>query len=232
MFFTEWKPIYKKIVSDFSFSKDRDYQSAEILEFLLRQHPRTLKLSALTEMIQNKIVVVIGAGSQLISKINTHKKLIISNISIAADGATSAMLKQQMIPDIIVSDLDGNIHDQIRANMGGSIIVVHAHGDNIRIIQDIIPKIPNKIAGTIQIDPKGFSFVSNVGGFTDGDRAVFLANHFRAKNIFLIGFDFHGPIGEYSNIKNKDIQKKKKKLLWAEKLITMLNTQNNIKLID
>ena len=40
--------------------------------------------------------------------------------------------------------------------------------------------------------------VHNFGGFTDGDRCVFLANHFKAKKIILLGMDFGTRIGKYS----------------------------------
>ncbi|MBU2617645.1 MAG: DUF115 domain-containing protein, partial [Euryarchaeota archaeon] len=54
--------------------------------------------------------------------------------------------------------------------------------------------------------------VHNFGGFTDGDRCVFIAKEFGAESIALIGFDF-----EDSNVS----EVKQKKLQWAKKLIMM-----------
>ncbi len=53
--------------------------------------------------------------------------------------------------------------------------------------------------GTTQATPIGK--VNNFGGFTDGDRCVFLADYFNAKKIILLGMDFGTRIGGYS--KNK-----------------------------
>ena len=58
----------------------------------------------------------------------------------------------------------------------------------------------NPVIGTTQIEP--ISDVYNFGGFTDGDRAVFLAEHFGAKEIELVGFDFEAAEG--TKLKNKD----------------------------
>ncbi|MGA9187543.1 MAG: hypothetical protein WB014_03025, partial [Methanosarcina sp.] len=64
---------------------------------------------------------------------------------------------------------------------------------------------------TTQGEP--FDKVYNFGGFSDGDRCVFVAKEFRAKSVRLAGFDFEdsgvNPI-------------KKKKLKWAKELIGML----------
>ena len=67
----------------------------------------------------------------------------------------------------------------------------------------------------------------NFGGFTDGDRAVFLAVHFNAKKIFLIGFDFNNTIGEYSFVEKKDKKNKIKKLKWCKHLLDFLINENN-----
>jgi len=232
MIFKNWEPIYKEIISDFSFSEHNDMISSELLNSLLQKHPNFISLSSLSTLISNKTVVIIGAGSQVSEIIKSHREIIEENICITADGATTALLKQNIIPEIIVTDLDGNIKDQIYANKKGSILVVHAHGDNIQTIRKVVPIIPKAISGTIQSDPLSYNYVSNIGGFTDGDRSVFLAEHFKAKSIYLIGFDFHGPIGKFSCPKNKNLDKKRKKLLWAEKLISLINKNNYIHFLE
>lgn len=55
--------------------------------------------------------------------------------------------------------------------------------------------------------------VHNFGGFTDGDRCVFLAQEMGASAIVLIGFDFSDP--HVNAIKMK-------KLEWARKLIDVV----------
>ncbi len=93
---------------------------------------------------------------------------------IAADGATSALLENDLVPDIIVTDLDGRIPDlRIANDRGGSFMVVHAHGDNVDKMTSYVPLF-SRVLGTTQTEP--LDIVYNFGGFTDGgDRAAFLA---------------------------------------------------------
>ena len=87
-----------------------------------------------------------------------------------------------------------------------SIFVVHAHGDNIQKLE-FVKNFKNCI-GTTQSTP--FDKIQNFGGFTDGDRGVFLANHFQAKKIILFGMDFGERIGKFSETKKRQKNKIKK----------------------
>jgi uncharacterized Rossmann fold enzyme len=53
------------------------------------------------------------------------------------------------------------------------------------------------------------------GGFTDGDRAVFIATRLGATHIRLIGFDLEGPPGKGSP--TADRARKRRKLAWARR---------------
>jgi len=97
------------------------------------------------------------------------------------------------------------------------LAVVHAHGDNMEALKMYIHKF-KRVLPTVQVEP--FPGVYNFGGFTDGDRAVCLAEHFKAREIVLYGFDFHGSVGKYSFTKNEEL--KRKKLLWAERIVNYL----------
>jgi len=77
-----------------------------------------------------------------------------------------------------------------------------------------VPKLRNPI-GTTQLKP--FGKLHNFGGFTDGDRAVCLAEHFKAGLIILAGMDFEGEIGEYSGTCNEREEKKKIEEMIREK---------------
>ncbi len=101
-----------------------------------------------------------------------------------------------------------------------SIFVIHAHGDNIKKLE-MVRKIKNCI-GTTQTN--SFNKIQNFGGFTDGDRGVFLASHFDAKKIILFGMDFGNRIGKFSNTKRSDRKIKLKKLKIGEKLLIWLST--------
>ena len=220
MEYKKWEPKYREILKDFNFSIKNDEKSAQILDSLLQKKQDT---SLLEKLIHGKNVVVFGAGSSLETSIIKHKEKINGTVKIAADGTTTALLENNIFPDVIITDLDGKIPDQIKANSNGAVVIIHAHGDNIDKIKKYVPKFKGIILGTTQTDPEPYDKIYNFGGFTDGDRAVFLADHFQAQKINLIGFDFNGEIGKYSFSENKDRNLKLKKLKWCKHLIEMLN---------
>jgi uncharacterized Rossmann fold enzyme len=228
MDYKDWKSTYEKIVSDFNYSVETDEKAADALDKLLQEKKNLFPISTLNNLINNKEITIFGAGPSLEKSILKHKKKLTDKLKIAADGTTTALLKNNIRPDIIVTDLDGKVSDQLKANSEGSIVIIHAHGDNIKKIKKYVPKLEGKILGTTQINPEPYDFLYNFGGFTDGDRAVYLADHFHAKKIYLMGFDFNGKIGEYSFAENKDKKLKLRKLKWCECLINMLNKQNSI----
>jgi uncharacterized Rossmann fold enzyme len=212
MDFEVWEEYYQKILSEFGFERNEDERSASILSNLLAGKKLASK-DDLKSLIQGKDVIVVGGGKNLEEELDSD---ISKNLVIAADGTTSILLSKKLVPDIIVTDLDGNIEDQISANRDGAIVAIHAHGDNIEHIEKWTPKFEDKVLGTVQCRP--FDTLHNFGGFTDGDRGVFLAHHFGAKSIKLIGFDFEN-VGEKPNC---DIKTKLRKLGWAKRLILSL----------
>ena len=213
MNFNEWEPIYEKILNDFGFSREEDERSAQLLSELLEEKSDSvLPLEKLQSIIKDKEVVVCGKAPRLskdVVKLQTKREKVI----VAADGATTTLLSQGITPHVIVSDLDGVIDDIIEANERCAVIVVHAHGDNITKLKIYVPQL-TKILGTTQSRP--LSNVFNFGGFTDGDRAVYLAKELGAKKINIIGFDFEdATVGAM----------KKKKLLWAKRLIAATDVE-------
>ena len=213
MKFEEWEPIYNLILEDMHFDRLYDERSADLLSEILetearKKIPDVLEIDVLRNAILGKDVLVCGKAPRLkddIKNIDIKKYVVI-----AADGATSILLNAGITPDIIVTDLDGNMDDEALANEKGAIMVVHAHGDNMDALSTELPRLKNVI-GTTQAKP--LKNVYNFGGFTDGDRSVFLAREMGAKSITLIGFDFNDV-----NV----TPLKKKKLMWAEKLIDMV----------
>ena len=202
MEFKDWDPIYKEILQDFGWSREEDEKAAIQLSSLLSG--KTSDLSILKKKLEGKDVLVCGNALTLsneLDKINTDRYIII-----AADGATSTLLEKGIIPDIIVTDLDGYIPDEIEANRKGAIMVVHAHGDNMKRLGAV--KEMKDVFGTTQAAP--LANIYNFGGLSDGDRGVFLAHSFGARSITLAGFNFKDEKVTYT---------KKKKLKWALKLI-------------
>ena len=220
MNYVNWEPIYNEILNDFKYDIDTDKKSAQILDNLLQKKQ---DIDLLEELIHGKEVVVFGAGPSLENSVKKHKKDINKMVKISSDGATTALLKNNIFPDVIVTDLDGKISDQIKANSNGAIVIIHAHGDNIDKIKKYVPEFKGTVIGTTQTNPKPYDKIYNFGGFTDGDRAVLLANHFGSKKINLVGFDFNGEIGKYSFSENKNRNLKLKKLKWCKYIIETLS---------
>jgi uncharacterized Rossmann fold enzyme len=231
MNYKEWKPIYKKIIKDFNFNIEDEEESARILDSFIKRNDKFYSIKKIEDNIRNKDIVIFGAGPSLKNSILKYHERFEDNFKIAADGATSALLENDFLPDVIVTDLDGRISDQIKASSLGSIIVLHAHGDNIKKIIQYFEKFEGDLIGTTHINPRSYVNLHNFGGFTDGDRGVFLADHLHARNIFLIGFDFNSRIGKYSFAENKDIELKMKKLKWCKYLIDELSKHIVIKFL-
>ena len=211
-----WKKRYSEILKEFNYDEKKDRESALLLDTILEKSNVDKKI---INLIKGKTVLVIGSGpslQQAIPKLKNHKKVV----KIAADSSIELLVKNKIIPDIIVTDLDGDEIILKKIAKTKTIFVVHAHGDNIEKIE-FAKKFKNCI-GTTQSIP--FNKIQNFGGFTDGDRAVFLANYFGAKKIILVGMDFGERIGKFSKTKKIDRKIKLKKLKRGESLLEWLST--------
>lgn len=213
MDYNEWEKYYNQILLDFGYSEKEDEKSAVLLSELL-QGKKLGTHKDLNNMISGKNVYVFGAGNSLQEDVKKVKKE--NAVFISADSATSLIMEKNIVTDIIVTDLDGVVEDQVTANKKGAIVVIHAHGNNMDKLKQHIPMFDGKLIGTTQSKP--FDNIYNFGGFTDGDRAVCLADHFCAKKIFLAGFDFEN-VGKYSKSKELKI----KKLKWAKRIIEKID---------
>ena len=211
-----WKKRYFSILKEMNYSEKKDNESALILDSILK---KTDSIEKVKEIIQGNTVFVIGSGPSLSIAIPKLKKLK-KSIKIAADSSLEPLIDNGIIPDIIVTDLDGNEDTIKKISKTKSIFVIHAHGDNIEKLQ-MVKKMKNCV-GTTQTNP--FNKIQNFGGFTDGDRGVFLASYFDAKKIILFGMDFGNQIGKFSNTKKSDREIKLKKLKIGKNLLIWLST--------
>jgi len=208
MKYAEWEPYYKAILADFGWTAEGDERAARTMAPLLPDPgPALARLKAL---IKGKDVLVCGKAPRLKDDLKTVDRP--KYTVIAADGATSTLLAAGVVPDVVVSDLDGLHADLLKADRAGAIVLAHAHADNVPAVRELVPQLRHVI-GTTQARP--FDRVYNFGGFSDGDRCVFLAKEFGAKSITIIGFDL-----DDTNV----TPKKLKKLKWARKLIHVLGT--------
>ncbi len=233
-----WLSWYEDLLEDFGFSRSQDEESAQLLEKLLEFYgglkPKDIPMQ--------REAIVFGAGPSIKSNIKEIKSLNLSEYTlISADGATTALLEEYIVPDIIVTDLDGDMGDIICANHEGAFLVIHAHGDNMEKLKEFVPRL-NRVMGTTQSTP--LTHVYNFGGFTDGDRALFLAVELGAEYITLAGMDFGKEVTRYSRpamkepkgqadeIKELKLKHAKKLVEWVAKNeeVTLLNISHGEKL--
>ena len=199
--YDDWEPIYQEICEYFSFDPAEDDRAAHILADLTTQDATDL----LKNLIAGEQVTVCGNAPTLVQELDT-----ITGVIIAADAASGVLIQHDITPDVIVTDLDGIEDEAITLNKKGTILVVHAHGDNIPRIRTWVPRMKGPLVLTTQGKP--FNHVYNFGGFTDGDRAVYLAYEMQASDVKLAGFDLDDP---------EVTPMKKGKLRWARKLLSL-----------
>jgi len=219
-----WRPWYDEIVRRLNLDIVADEAAAKILNDIL---PKP-EIEKLTSLVKEKECIVLGAGPSLDNDLKKLKRAgLLNKTLIAADGATSAVLEYRN-PEIIVTDLDGVVKDQLEAWQRGSWMVVHAHGDNVSQVRKIAPKLKERVVGTTQVEP--FGRLYNFGGFTDGDRAAFMAHELGASNIYLAGMDLGSKIGRHSG--DKDVKRKITKLKICGELLAWLAGELGAKLIN
>lgn len=202
MQFSEWEPYYQEIVEYFGFDRAADEEAARLLATLL-DRDNLLSLASLTD---GNEVTVCGNAPCLKDEITK-----ITGIVFAADAAAEVLDSHGIYVDAIFTDLDGATDRIIEQNREGTIIVVHAHGDNMPLLNYWVPRFRGKVVGTTQAAP--LPHVYNFGGFSDGDRAVFAADELGASKITLAGFDLDDE--------NVDPMKRGK-LRWARKLLALI----------
>jgi len=226
-----WMDWYKEILDDFGFSREDDEKSARFLNDYLVDNPEY----SVEYLPSGDNFIVFGAGPSLKAHVQALKKVDLAEfVIISADGATSALLEEDLVPDIVVTDLDGKIDDLLTANKLGAIMVVHAHGNNLESLEKYLGDL-NMIFGTTQSTP--LEQVHDFGGFTDGDRAVFLAVELGAKKIIMAGMDFGDVVTKYSR---PDMEQaigpaddiKKMKLEYAEKLVEWIMDYEDVSIFN
>ena len=219
-----WKTQFKEIRKEFGYLEKDDLISARKLDSLLKGKNSKKQFQ---NMIQGKTVFIIGAGPSLTKSLKYIKKS--KNVTkIVADGAVRALLEKNIKPNILVTDLDGDLKSIEKIGKTRIPIIVHAHGDNYEKLE-IVKKLKNVIGST---QTRKIGKIENFGGFTDGDRCVFLAEYFNASKIVLIGMDFGQKIGKYSKHRIVDRKIKIKKLKFGKKIVEWIGTKSKADLFS
>jgi len=199
MDFEEWEPWYCEILDYFGFSRAQDEEAARLLASLLSRDD----LPSLIALTRGKEVTVCGNAPCLKRELTRVRGVVF-----AADAAAEVLDAHGIRPDAVFTDLDGATDRFLDLNESGTIVVIHAHGDNMPLLRYWVPRFRGPVVATTQGPP--LPHVHNFGGFSDGDRAVFAADELGAVHITLIGFDLDDtsvdPI-------------KRGKLFWAKKLL-------------
>lgn len=209
MEFQVWEPVYEQILADFGFDRAADERARDRLATLV--DPFDLdRLSG----FEGTTVAIAGAAPVLADETAVAEN---ADRVIAASTAADVLTNAGVEVDLTVTDLDKNPGSLAELSHEGTPVAAHAHGDNIPAVEEWIPQFADEnVLPTTQAEPVGP--VRNFGGFTDGDRAAFLADELGAAELRFLGWQFDDPtVGPM----------KAKKLCWAERLLYWLETRRD-----
>jgi 2-amino-4-hydroxy-6-hydroxymethyldihydropteridine diphosphokinase len=201
--FESWEPVYEAILADFGFDRAADERARNCLA----EYARSFDFDRLD--CSRRSVAVVGAAPSLPDELDRVREC---DLAFAASTAADVLLDAGIHVDCMVTDLDKNVETARTLTRDGIPVAAHAHGDNLPLVEREIPgfDLGNTLA-TTQAEPVGA--VYNTGGFTDGDRAAFLADHLGAGSLRFAGWEFDDPSVDPT---------KARKLDWAERLLHWL----------
>jgi len=206
MNFATWEPVYEAILEDFGFARASDERGRDLLADLVAD-AETLRPDALDFAGQR--VAVAGAAPSLADELDVVRD---ADAVVAASDAATVCREHGVAVECMVTDLDER-GDIVRTlTHEGTPVAVHAHGDNKPAVRERVPELAlDAVLPTTQAEP--IPPVYNTGGFTDGDRAAFLADECGAAELVFAGWNFDGPDSDPT---------KRRKLTWAERLLRWL----------
>lgn len=205
--FAEWEPLYEEILAEFGYSRAADERARDLLADLLAARAGAARASRVDveRELAGERVVVVGPARWTLP--------LASGVVVATDAALAGLIDRGVVPRVVVTDLDGDAVAHVEASRRGALLAVHAHGDNEAALRALVPRLDGLVLGTTQA--AGARGVECFGGFTDGDRAVLLAEACGAREIALVGFDFDHPVAKAG----RDASSKRAKLAWARRLV-------------
>ena len=205
MSWDEWEPIYQAIRADFGYDQAADEHGRD--RFLA--HDGDWAAIEQFPDFTGKAVAIVG-GSTLNDE--DHTVIHSADTVVAAGEIVEEMNNNGILPDMLVTDLDTTSAIPRDLSCAGVPVAIHAHGDNISQLDAVLPLVtPEWVLPTTQVKPVGP--VVNTGGFTDGDRAAFLADALGAETLVFPGWDFDDA---------SVTPTKQRKLQWAERLVFWL----------
>jgi uncharacterized Rossmann fold enzyme len=208
MDFDDWEPVYEAILTDFGFSRTADERARDVLA----AHVEPFDLSRLD--CSGQRVAIVGGARRLADETDLAAT---ADRVFAASTAVDVLADAGVDVDLMVTDLDKNPSTARQLTEAGTPVAAHAHGDNVPAVRDHVPTFDSAhVLGTTQAAP--VDAVYNFGGFTDGDRAAFLADYCGAAELVFPGWNF-----EDADVSDE----KAKKLAWAERLLYWLERRRD-----
>ena len=210
MRYAEWAPVYRAILADFGYGRGADEQARQRLAALLAgpgYDPGRLDAAG-------AVVAVAGGADRLSGDLALARR---ADLVVAASDAATRLREHGIAVDCMVTDLDKAPDTARELTATGTPVAVHAHGDNIPELESEVPDLRTEwVVPTTQAAPaRG---VRNFGGFTDGDRAAFLADALGAGRLVFPGWNFDDTtVGA----------EKRRKLSWAERLLYWLEQRRH-----
>jgi len=215
MEFTEWEPAYEAILADMGYDREADVRAREELGARVSG----FDLDRLD--ITGRTVAVVGAGPSLSEELESIQP---TDVVFAASEAADTLEDAGVTVDLQVTDLDGSPAESCQRSRAGTPVAVHAHGDNSQLIRQWVERFDaDQLLPTTQAEPT--DTLLNAGGFTDGDRAAFLADHLGAASVHFPGWLLDDPSAT---------SEKRAKLRWAERLLRWLELrrEESFELLD
>ena len=180
-----FKEFYRKIITGkLGFDPSRDSVASQYVSSIIDCGPVEKAWRNITELSKNKEALVIGPLFQDEPACTAGRGTIV----IGADGSSLIYYYNTgKFPDITVSDLDGPMILYNMIIQHGKWIVVHPHGDNVYRLATFGYLLEyDKTLYTTQTED--YRCIRNIGGFTDGDRAILLAVLLGFNRIKICGF--------------------------------------------
>ncbi len=205
MQYEEWKPIYEAILKDFGYDREGDANARDRLaELVAEGEPLSLG-----EIELDGTVAICGGAPTLAAELEIARD---ADRVVAASNAVVVCLDHGIEVDCMVTDLDKTPETARTLTEREIPVAVHAHGDNLFLLERHVPTFEiESVLPSTQTKPT--PPMVNFGGFTDGDRAAFLADSCGADRLVFAGWAFDDPT---------ITPEKAKKLRWAERLLRWL----------
>ncbi len=153
---------------------------------------RLLPLDEVCGRLRGRRVCVAGSAASLRRDLRVARGC---EAYVAADGATAVLLDEGVVPDVVVTDMDGPWAALWRAAELGAYTLVYIHGDNYALFPLFIQELPLFALEAQCLPPRlaVLGLASPPHGFSDGDRAVALAACCGAAGLELLGFEPSAP---------------------------------------